>query len=116
VQVHYAIFTTFQCGKHSDFRTGMYLILLLHTSRTEFSSDPLPKISEIASQDQNAYAETWKKPQPSLTILFEPSIQGAIGVARNIGKTKSDTSHWEPAPGRWCSFSPSTVIIGGFDI
>lgn len=51
------------------------------------SSDTLPKISETTSQDQHAYAETWKKARPSLTILFEPTVKGAIKMARNIEKT-----------------------------
>jgi folylpolyglutamate synthase len=54
------------------------------------SSDTLPKISEKTSQDQHAYAETWKKARPTLTILFEPTVKGAKEMARYMGKTHDD--------------------------
>jgi len=52
----------------------------------ESSSDPQPKIQEMPSQDQHVYAEIWKKAQPDSIIFFEPTIQGALEMARKIGK------------------------------
>jgi hypothetical protein len=69
----------------------------------ESSSDPQPKIQEMPSQDQHVYAEIWKKAQPDSTIFFEPTIQGALEMARKIGKDH----------GWWRSFSPSNVAIRG---
>jgi folylpolyglutamate synthase len=50
------------------------------------SSDLQPKTLDIPSQDQHVYAEIWKRAQPASTIFFEPTIQGALEMARKIGK------------------------------
>jgi folylpolyglutamate synthase len=52
----------------------------------DYSSDPQPKILEMPSQDKHVYAEIWKRAQPDSTISFEPTIQGALEMARKIGK------------------------------
>jgi folylpolyglutamate synthase len=50
------------------------------------TSDPQPKTLETPSQDQKIYADIWKRAQPDSTILFEPTIQGALEMSRKIGK------------------------------
>jgi folylpolyglutamate synthase len=49
-------------------------------------SDSQPNTLEMPSQDQHVYAEIWKRAQPDTNILFEPTIQGALEIARKIGK------------------------------
>jgi hypothetical protein len=46
--------------------------------------DQQPKLLEIPLQD--VYSAIWKRAQPDTNILFEPTIQGALEVARKIGK------------------------------
>jgi len=35
---------------------------------------------------QDIYTEIWKRTQPATSILFEPTIQGAMELARKIGR------------------------------
>jgi folylpolyglutamate synthase len=52
----------------------------------DYTSDIQPKILELLSQDQQVYAEIWKRAYPDSTIFFEPTIRGALEMARKIGK------------------------------
>ena len=64
----------------------LFFTVSLALPRANYSSDPQPKSLKIPSHDQYVYAQTWKRVQPTATILFEPTIQGAIEMARKIGK------------------------------
>ena len=85
--IQYAIFTTYEPGHNSDSENGMhiYVASLAYPSADSFS-DPQPTILEMSSQDQHVYAEIWKRAQPDAIILFKPTIQGALEMARKIGR------------------------------
>ena len=83
----YAIFTTYERDQDSDSTNGMHIyVASLGPPLADSGSDPQPKILEIPSQDQQMYAEIWKRAQPDTSIFFEPTIQGALETARKIGK------------------------------
>jgi folylpolyglutamate synthase len=85
--MQYAIFTTYERDQDSDSRNGMHIyVASLEFPFADSSSDPQPKIPEMPSQDQQMYAEIWKRAQPGTSILFEPTIPGALEIARKIGK------------------------------
>jgi folylpolyglutamate synthase len=85
--VQHAIFTTYERDHDSDSRNSMHIYIVpLALPLADSSSDPEPKVLEMPFQDQHVYAEIWNRAQPNSTILFEPTIQGAIEAARKIGK------------------------------
>ena len=87
IQVQYAIFTTYERDQDSGSRNGMLIYVVpLALPLADSSSDLQPKTLDIPSQDQHVYAEIWKRAQPASTIFFEPTIQGALEMARKIGK------------------------------
>ncbi|PVH86704.1 putative tetrahydrofolylpolyglutamate synthase [Cadophora sp. DSE1049] len=53
---------------------------------TEAKINSQSKILETPSQDQQVYATIWRRAQPDTSIAFEPTIQGALELARKIGK------------------------------
>jgi folylpolyglutamate synthase len=86
-EVQYAIFTTYERDQDSDSRNGMHIyVVSLALPLADSSSDSQRKILEMPSQDQQVYAEIWKRAHPDSTIFFEPTIQGALEMARKIGK------------------------------
>ena len=61
-------------------------VISLAPAFTKSSSDPRPKSLEVSSQYQYVYAEIWKRAQPTSTVFFESTIQGALEMARKIGE------------------------------
>lgn len=83
--IQYVIFTTYERDQDFDSGIGIYAcVTSLTFSRTDYGSDRPPIIPEIPSQD--VYSAIWKRNQPDTNILFQPTIQGALAIAREIGK------------------------------
>jgi folylpolyglutamate synthase len=83
--IQYAIFTTYERGQDFDSRIGTYAyVAILTFPRANCDLDRQPKILEMPSRD--VYSAIWKRTQPNANILFEPTIQGALEIARKIGK------------------------------
>ncbi|KAH7412583.1 putative tetrahydrofolylpolyglutamate synthase [Cadophora sp. MPI-SDFR-AT-0126] len=85
--IQYVIFTTYERGQDTDAAN----IMRIHLTSLEFPlliqvSDPQPEIPETPSQDQQNYATIWRKIQPDTSISFQPTIKGALELARKIGE------------------------------
>ncbi|KAH8659373.1 putative tetrahydrofolylpolyglutamate synthase [Tricladium varicosporioides] len=66
--IQYVIFTTYERDLDPDPRNNTQ-----------------PKLLEMPSQD-HIYAEIWKRVQPDANIYFKSTIQGALDVARELGR------------------------------
>jgi folylpolyglutamate synthase len=85
--VQYAIFTTYGRNQDSDTNGRMHIyVAAFALPLTDSSSDPQSKNLEEYSRDLDVYAEIWKRVQPNSAILLEPTIQGAVEMARGIGR------------------------------
>ena len=83
--MQYVIFTMYERDQDFDSGIGIYAyIASLAFSCADCGLDQQPKILEMPSQD--VYSAIWKRTQPDTNILFEPTIQGALEIARKIGK------------------------------
>lgn len=83
--IQYVIFTTYDRGQGLDSRIGIYsYVASLAFQCADCGLARQPKILEMHSQD--VYSEILKRIQPDTKILFEPTIQGALEAAREIGK------------------------------
>jgi folylpolyglutamate synthase len=83
--VQYVIFTTYKREQDFDSGIGIYIyIASLAFPCAHCVSDRQPSIIEMPSQD--VYSEIWKRTEPDTNILFEPTIQGALEIARKIGR------------------------------
>ena len=83
--MQYVIFTTYE--RDQDFDSGISIyayIASLAFPRADCGLDRQPKILEMPSQD--VCSAIWKRTQPDTNILFEPTIQGALEIARKIGE------------------------------
>lgn len=87
-EFQYAIFTTYVRDQISDLGNGTHIepVVSFALPLADSTSDSEPKILEMPSQAQHAYAEIWKRAHPSSMILFEPTIQGAMGMVKKIGQ------------------------------
>tara|TARA_R110002060_G_scaffold9471_1_gene14090 strand:- start:93 stop:437 length:345 start_codon:yes stop_codon:yes gene_type:complete len=49
-------------------------------------SDPQSEFLKTPSADQQSYATIWRRAHPDANISFEPTIRGALDLARDIGE------------------------------
>jgi folylpolyglutamate synthase len=83
--MQYVIFTMYERDQDFDSGIGIYAyIASLAFPCADCGLDRQPKILEMPSQD--VYSAIWKRTQPDTNVLFEPTIQGALEIARKIGK------------------------------
>jgi folylpolyglutamate synthase len=74
--IQHAIFTTYERDNGSSRQLYYFLYTSLANSRLVLQ----------CSHGQHVYAEIWKGLHPNSTVLFEPTIQGALEKVRGIGK------------------------------
>jgi folylpolyglutamate synthase len=82
--IQYLIFTTYERDHDFDSGIGICLLAFLAFPCADCGLDQQPKLLKIPLQD--VYSAIWKRAQPDTNILFEPTIQGALEIARKIGK------------------------------
>jgi folylpolyglutamate synthase len=84
--IQYAIFTTYEQGQDSNTEDSVYIHLYMISTISEFLLDTRRKSPTAALNAQHIYADIWKKAHPETKIFFEPTIRGALRIARKIGE------------------------------